>query len=475
MIVQYSLGAEGVYRMSYIEKNGISEKRRRAGNLSILIAIFILTTAYFHFYSWYSLLAPYGTLTAAVFLGVAFFCYVDVGYAIKDPAFYLMAAADILALINLFLIGSHKGAILTIADFLLILYLADKVVFSEREMMVSAVYIGAFFIYWTIDVKGYFKGYNTNYGGLVLITGFIFLIFSMEYFFRKAGGTGLYQEDVTKRNSSPSEGGCHSKACFVWRILGSSRLQWVIRAVEVILFYVAFRIIAWYRSRCALVGLVVFLVLFLIPKAVWKSKVLYGILVCAGTAGSILFSAFYVWLGSIKDELTLRLFYKDIISGREEIWAELWGEYLKKPLTGIGSSYVMKLEWMEGLFEVHSGLLDLLIVHGAPVFIIACAFLVSRLLRIREISSRDALSKTAMAGVYAMLFTAFMENYIIVAPFSLMFMLIYSFCLMLKKPLEANADSPNKETIEASIEAERIARDPNVEAYSVDDAFKEPD
>ncbi|MBR2274615.1 MAG: hypothetical protein IJ873_00915, partial [Lachnospiraceae bacterium] len=46
----------------------ISEKRRKIGSWSLLAGIFALTTAYFHFYSWYSLLAPYGTLTAAVFL-----------------------------------------------------------------------------------------------------------------------------------------------------------------------------------------------------------------------------------------------------------------------------------------------------------------------------------------------------------------------------------------------------------------------
>ena len=42
-------------------------------------------------------------------------------------------------------------------------------------------------------------------------------------------------------------------------------------------------------------------------------------------------------------------------------------------------------------------------------------------------------------------------------------------------PFDVNIDSPNKETIEAMIEAERIARDPNVKAYSVEDAFRELD
>lgn len=42
-------------------------------------------------------------------------------------------------------------------------------------------------------------------------------------------------------------------------------------------------------------------------------------------------------------------------------------------------------------------------------------------------------------------------------------------------PFEVNIDGPNKETIEAMIEAERISRNPKVKAYSVNDAFKELD
>ena len=34
---------------------------------------------------------------------------------------------------------------------------------------------------------------------------------------------------------------------------------------------------------------------------------------------------------------------------------------------------------------------------------------------------------------------------------------------------------PNRETVEAMLEAERIARDPNTKSYSVDEAFEELD
>ncbi|MCR5734044.1 MAG: O-antigen ligase family protein [Lachnospiraceae bacterium] len=372
----------------------ISEKRKRWGNLSLLISVFILTTLYFHLYEWYSATAPYGTLIAAVFLIITLLCYADISFLIKDPAFYLMAAVDLIALINLFVIGSDKGAILTVFDFLLVLYLANKVSLSEKEILITAIYTGAFFLYWTIDVKGYFKGYNTNYGGLVLITGFFFLIYAIEYF---AGR------------------------------IKDKRWLYALRALELFLFAMSYNIISWYRSRCALIGLIMFTLLYLIPGKIWKNRTVYFILTLLSTLGSVAFSAFYVWLGSMKDVFSVRIFYKDLISGREEIWHELWEAYLKMPLTGIGSSYVMKLDWMNGLFEVHSGFLDILIVHGVVVFITALMFAIFRLLGIREKAASDRLSKTAMAGIFGMLFTAFMENYIIVAPFVIMLLLLFGF------------------------------------------------
>lgn len=377
--------------------NYISNKRMRIGNISLMAAVFVLSTAYWHLYTWYSATAPFGTLVAAVFLAVTFFCYADIKYALKDTAFWLMVFADVIALINLFVIHSNKGAILTIADFMLILYLANKVSFSKKESIISAIYVGAFFIYWTIDVKGYFKGYNTNYGGLVLISGFVFLMVAITYLFKY-----LNEHD--------------------------SKMYLKIIAVIMTLavFATAFKIISWYRSRCALMGLLVFVILYFIPGKLWNSKILYGIVTALGSIGAVIFSAVYVWLGIMKEQFTIRIFYKDILSGREEIWKELWEEYLKKPFTGIGSSYVMKLDWMEGLFEVHSGLLDILIVHGLVVFIICCTFLVFRLTAIRKYVINDNISKCAMAGIYAMLVTSFMENYIIVAPYSVLFLILFA-------------------------------------------------
>ncbi|MBR5406370.1 MAG: O-antigen ligase family protein [Lachnospiraceae bacterium] len=376
------------------EKLKAQKLRKEMGNLAVMAGVFVLTTAEWHFFEWYEAVTPYGTLIASLFLIIALFCYMDIKDMLKDPAFYLMAGADVVALINLFLIGSDKGAILTVADFILILYLANKIDLSKKQVIISMCYLGFFFLYWTFDVKGYFKGYNTNYGGLVLISGFFFAIYALEYL-----------------------------RLYLVEIKGVKNAKWLL-AVTVFFFAWGYNIIAWYRSRCALLGLAAFAVLILIPLKVWKNRIFYTVLTAVTTAGSVLVSLVYVWLGAMKDVFSIRIFYKDLISGREEIWSELWSAFIKQPVTGIGSSYEMQLDWLGGMFEVHNGLLDILIVHGIAVFCVTIVFMIKRFLELHDAGTKSHINKCAAAGLFAMMMPAFMENYIIVPPFSLIMLIL---------------------------------------------------
>ena len=389
-----------------------SDKRILAGNIALMAAVFILTTAEWHFYSWYEAVTPYGTIIASAGLVTALFCYVDVKEMLHDPAFLLMSVADVIALVNLFIVGSGKGAILTAADFLLIIYLSDKIELSEKQVVITACYIGFFFVYWTVDVKGYFKGYNTNYGGLVLISGFFFAIYALEYL-----------------------------RYYLCEVRGCKRARWLM-LLTLYFFAWGYNIIAWYRSRCALLGLIAFAVLMLVPLRIWKKKAFYYTATFAVTAGSVLFSLLYVWLGVMKDTFRIQIFYKDIISGREEIWSELWGAFAGRPVTGIGSSYEMQLDWLEGMFEVHNGLLDILIVHGIPVFAVTIVFLIKRFLELKDSAASFHLNKCAAAGMFAMMMPAFMENYIIVPPFSLILLLLMA---VVRHPIQDAASGKESE------------------------------
>ncbi|MCR5687542.1 MAG: O-antigen ligase family protein [Lachnospiraceae bacterium] len=368
------------------------ENERQTGSKiteAVLVsAIVILTAAMWNYYSWYSVAAPLGTLISFAFLAVMFFLAVPVKAALRDPVFLLAALGAIIAGINLLLIDSGWGAWLTAADLLIMLYLAGKIRLSRAGAAILCAYVGFYFFYWTFDVKGYFKGYNTNYGGLVLITGFVFAV------------TGIIMMREKLKESEPA--GARFLSAFL-----------------VFMFIWGYNIIAWYRARCALIGLAVFAVLLLIPMKIWKNRLFYGLLTAAATAGAIAVSLVYVWLGRFADRLDIRIFYKDIISGRDAIWADLWSAFLKMPVTGIGSSYIIKVDWMNGMFEVHNGLLDILIVHGLFVFAVTLFVMIRSLMPLRECAGENITAKAAVAATFAILAASFMENFFIVPPFLL--------------------------------------------------------
>ncbi len=364
------------------------EKRIKAGSIILILAIVLETVLTWNEYTWYEMTAPFGTLISFVVLAAVFFCLVPVKEAVRDVWFWLVAASLAVAAVNLFVIGSGKGAWLTAADVLLVIYLSDRVRFSKAATWFVFAYTGFYFFYWTFDVKGYFKGYNTNYGGLVLITGFVFAVTGLIAFwnrlreYEKKGAVFLL---------------CFIVFCFIW----------------------GYNIVAWYRARCALLGLVVFALLSVMPLKVWKNKVFYTILTLSMTLGAIAVSLLYVWLGGFSDSFSIRIFYKDIISGRDAIWTDLWSAFIKSPITGIGSSYRINVDWMGGMFEVHNGLLDILIVHGVIVFAVTVTLFIIRLLKMRKKAASNVVARSAMAGTFAILAASFMENFFIVPPFLL--------------------------------------------------------
>ncbi len=371
-----------------METDKVINKRMNAAGIVLAAAIVTETAALWNEYAWYESMAKYTTLISFVFLIAAFLCAVPPKEAFRDPYFALAAAGCVTAFINIMIIDSGKGAFLTAADVLIVAYLAGKLRLGSPVIWFAYIYVGFFFFYWTFDVKGYFKGYNTNYGGLVLITGFVFAV------------TGLIAFYERLRKETPAGA------------------RFLLGAI-VFMFAWGYNIIAWYRARCALLGLVVFALLLLVPAKIWGKRLFYTAVTLAMTAGAIVVSLVYVVLGKYIRDMDIQVFYKDIISGRDEIWADLWSAFLKMPVTGIGSSYRINVEWMGGMFEVHNGLLDILIVHGVIVFALTFVILVQRLLRLRERAQASIVARSALSAAFAILAASFMENFFIVPPFLL--------------------------------------------------------
>lgn len=415
------------------------EKKKQIGTLSILAALFLMMAGSWFYQPLQVVTAQYGTLLSGVALGVAFICCSDLKKIFYDPVCYLMLFAEILTVINLFVIDSDKGALLTVADLLLVIYLADRVVISKRQMLLIGVLELFFFFYWTLTPKGYYQGFNINYGGLVLLTGLLFgMLFIQTWEQKEKYQYALLTQIVLVLIGCRVTYVAYSKMYWLYGVYivmslplfikhkKQNKCLWILQATLMVL---GLEIISYYLSRCALIGAIVFMAFILIPQKFWKSaagKVFYGV-VCFGlTFGTVVFSLFLMWLAKRRDILNFQFLYKDIFSGREEVWAELWGVFMKQPFTGIGSSYTLHVSGLEGTFEVHSGLLDILFVHGSVVFVIILCLLLLQLFRLRKHMADNITAKYAVSAIFAMLATSFFENYFIVPPFLLLFLLLFA-------------------------------------------------
>ena len=348
----------------------------------IFISIFILSfLCCFLSQNLYENTTRYASLIAFISLIILLFAYVNpfVQLKNKDVELIGITIAAIIAMLNLMIIESNKGAFLTAANLLLVIYLSDKVSFSEKEKMVLSGCGAAFLGFWFSDVKW---DYNFNMVGLVfMVIGILALLFLEMIREKFELGYLLY--------------------------------------IEILLYFTITLYTILYHSRCAMVGLLLFGVFVILGKAIGKSKICFRCFALLATAGSILFTIFYVYLGTLS--LNLKFLYKDLLSGREDIWKELWEVFLRSPITGIGSSYKMKSFF---IFEVHNGLFDILVVHGILVFLVILLFLLKRLFQYQSRFKNTNQMCISMAGFFAMLFTSFFENYFIVSPYLMVFFVL---------------------------------------------------
>ncbi|NLG03247.1 MAG: hypothetical protein GX567_05405, partial [Clostridia bacterium] len=256
----------------------MKEHKLQIGTISIFVVLYIIIPLSWIKHSVYEATTPFGTLLTGAAFAIAFLCCSEPKKIFHDPVFYLMVVADLLTLINLFLINSNKGAFLTVVDVMLALYLADKLKITNKQMIVLCIVEFFFFWYWTLTPKGYYQGFNINYGGLVLLSGLMFGMIFLEWCKRKEYNN---KEKLIKG---------------------------LFLALQIIVMLVGYKIISYYLSRCALIGAAVFTILILIPSKFYRMKIgnAFVWLMSIGlTVGTIPFSLFLVWLGTMRDRIQM--------------------------------------------------------------------------------------------------------------------------------------------------------------------------
>ncbi len=283
-----------------------------------------------------------------------------------DKMLWVMGVTLAVSLLNLFIIGSNKGCFLIIADFLLIWYLAPHIRFTDMQKKVSAVFFLLMFVSWFVYDRAF--SYNSNTGATVTVFTFF-------------GAMVLLSKITSKKE-----------------IYGFFTVISVIRVVTLVL---------WHLARGAFLALFLFLFFFYVGmKFFVKKKWAFNALVLFSTIGSLLFVASYVVLGNTGFNMQLPFFYKNIFSGREQIWFEVWDILKGQILFGIGSGRHLK-SFFE--YNIHNAMYDILAVYGLTVFIGSMILLWTRLREIRDALQNASTEKLCAASA---LFAIFIESFI---------------------------------------------------------------
>ncbi len=298
------------------------------------------------------------------------------GLKSRDPVLWITGITILLALVNLFIVGSGKGAILILADFLLIIAMSSRVCLTELQRKVLSVFFLLMYFSWFVYDRAF--SYNSN-------TGATYTVFTLF-------GAMIALKQLTDRRE----------------FYGVLMVMAFLRTGTLVL---------WHLARGAFLALFffgVFWILFTKLKLDRHPR-LYFALCVFSVFGSLLFVFSYVQLSKTGFNAQLPFFYKNIFSGREQIWAEVWEMLKSHPLTGIGSGYKL-----ESFFEynIHNAMYDILIVHGATVFALSAWVIIRRLLEGRKYISCSVSSQLAASAVFAVFFESFIDMDLMWADYS---------------------------------------------------------
>ncbi len=355
-----------------------NEKIRNILNYAALAILMVFYAGTWTFPGFYHVTEIYNSLIVFTALVILFFANIDIVEKIrkKEPMFIVLAATLIIAVINLFIIGSNKGCILIIADFLMLLYLAPELKFTERQRTILKVFFLIMFVSWFIYDRAF--SYNSNTGATVTVFTFF-------------GGFILLQELAGKKE-----------------IFGFFLVIAFIRVITLVF---------WHLARGAFFALALFILFYyIVPKTWWKSAVSYRSLIVFSTLGSLAFVGIYVFLGSTGFNIKLPFFYKNIFSGREQIWYEVWEILKDQLLTGIGSGRELR-SFFE--YNIHNAMYDILAVHGVIVFAGSIAIIWNRLKMAGErLDTRDPGKMCAIAAIFAIFIESFIDMDLMWADYS---------------------------------------------------------
>ena len=302
----------------------------------------------------------------------------------KDKDLIALVLLVIFTAVNILVVDSGYGCFFVMADFALIWYLSQEVVFKKWQFILFGLLYVCMLIYWFFGVYTWMFAdaesfaMNTN-------TAATFTVFSMLCAF-------VFFD-------------------FLYRLRPIAGLLITLAIVK------CFQIALYHRSRGAFIMLIAFCVLrFFVPKKLWARKGFYYAVCAFSTFGSLAFVAFYIWLGTRGVNFRMPFFYKNIFSGREAIWLEFANLFAAKPLTGIGTNVTIT-SFFE--FNVHNAMYNILVIHGVVVFALMMFIMYRMWGKVHPLICENDTARCAAVAVFAVCIESFFDVDLIWANYSL--------------------------------------------------------
>lgn len=370
-----------------MNSNTKSDIRKNIINITVILTLFMCYTLKFLVPAFYAATDKYAGLFVFLCEGLLLINNYNVFDAIKrrDKEFIIITLLLIIIGVNLIIVKSGFGAYFTAANFALIFYTSNKIILNKKQVtIISGIYLVMLLFWLVVMYPSYFGSYdasfalNTNGAATFsTYTALIALVFLQIYF---------------------------------------EKYKWVELPI-ILLFVRTIRLALWHRARGAFIILTCFIFLFYVIKGGFiKSKKLYTTLILLCTLGSLVFVTFYTLLGKTGFNMFLPIFYKNIFSGRENIWYEFFTYFIHKPLTGIGTNLTIE-SFFE--FNVHNAMYDILVVHGIIVFVLTMYFVIKRFSFFREKALNNKIVLMALCILISVFFESFIDVDLIWADYSI--------------------------------------------------------
>lgn len=291
----------------------------------------------------------------------------------RDPEFIALILLLVITGVNILIVDSGYGCFFVMADFALIWYLSSQIRQSPGQFRLMGILYTGMLLFWFFGVYTWMFADYTSYA-MNTNTAATFTVFSMLCVI-------VFFDALGEKH----------------RIAGLLITVSLIKSLQISLYH---------RSRGAFIMLIAFCILrFVVPKCLWAKKWFWYMVCSLATFGSLVFVAFYIWLGTRGVNFRMPFFYKNIFSGREAIWLEFWEMFRHKPLTGIGTGVTIT-SFFE--FNVHNAMYNILVIHGLLVFALMMFLMYRAWGRVRHNINKRAAACAAFA-VFAVCFESYFD------------------------------------------------------------------